>query len=242
MPQKKKIPITEMFLTMQGEGALTGQISYFIRSAMCGYRCSWCDSLHSVLPREIKKHATYMEVDEIVDRLRSLGPAPRQTWVTLTGGDPCVWDMTDLVTALWAAGYRVAVETQGALWKDWLEQCNLVTCSPKPPSSGMDKKFKSELLQKYAARLQDRLVLKIVVFTEEDLAFAEKIHRWMPRVKFFLTSGTPMEDTPVEADLRLRILEAYRQLVERVIDRPSLHDVTVLPQTHALLWQRELGR
>ena len=240
--RQKKIPVVELFgPTAQGEGMLCGQISYFIRTGLCGYLCSWCDSLHAVLPREVKKNAMYMSQEEIAKRIVALTPGTdRGTWVTLTGGDPVIWDLTELVTRLKVAGYRVAVETQGALWQDWLEHCDLVTCSPKPPSSGMAEKFKPEMLQKYAARLRDHLVIKVVTFDGADLNWAERIHTWMPRVRFFLSSGTPMSED--KTDLRLRILDGYKDLVERVLATPSLHDVTVLPQVHSLIWQRELGR
>ena len=34
--------------TIQGEGALIGEPTVFVRTGGCDYRCSWCDSLHAV--------------------------------------------------------------------------------------------------------------------------------------------------------------------------------------------------
>lgn len=234
-----KIPIVELFgPTLQGEGALCGQVSYFIRTGACQYRCSWCDSLHAVLPAEIKKNATYMAPDEIVDAISPDEHLDRQrTWVTLTGGDPLIWDLTEVVNGLYLRGFRIAVETQAVRWQDWLEHCDLVTASPKPPSSGMAEKFSPEVLRKYAVRLGDRLVVKVVVFDDADLDWAGKLHRWMPKVKFYLSSGTLQDGNVTD-----NVLASYRRLVAQVLERPEWRDVTVLPQVHVLLWGRELGR
>ena len=43
------IRISEIFgPTIQGEGALIGQPTVFVRTGGCDYRCAWCDSLHAV--------------------------------------------------------------------------------------------------------------------------------------------------------------------------------------------------
>ena len=41
--------IAEIFgPTIQGEGAVIGQPTVFVRAGGCDYRCDWCDSLHAV--------------------------------------------------------------------------------------------------------------------------------------------------------------------------------------------------
>ena len=58
----------------------------------------------------------------VEERLTALAPkVRRQAWVTLTGGDPVLWDLTGVVHGLRLGGFRIAVETQAALWADWLE-------------------------------------------------------------------------------------------------------------------------
>ena len=43
------IRVSEIFgPTIQGEGALIGLPTVFVRTGGCDYRCSWCDSLHAV--------------------------------------------------------------------------------------------------------------------------------------------------------------------------------------------------
>ena len=45
----KKLRISEIFgPTIQGEGALIGKPTVFVRAGGCDYRCSWCDTLYAV--------------------------------------------------------------------------------------------------------------------------------------------------------------------------------------------------
>ena len=242
MSDPKKIPVIELFgPTVQGEGALAGQVSYFIRTGGCGHRCSWCDSMHAVDPAKVRANAKYLSPQQIVDEVVTLRPEPVQrwpSWVTLTGGDPCMWDLTEVVLGLHTAHFRVAVETQGGLWQDWLADCDLVTCSPKGPSSGMADKFKVEMLQKYAVRLGARLVVKFVVFDLDDLNWAARLLKIVPGVRIYLSAGTPVN----AIDLKTSILSSYKWLVEETLRHPEWSHATVLPQLHSLVWGRELGR
>jgi 7-carboxy-7-deazaguanine synthase len=227
------IMVREIFgPTIQGEGALAGQLSHFIRTFGCSYRCLWCDSMHAVDPAYSSK-AHRLTADEIVEKVRQLAaPAP---WVTLTGGDPVDWDLTAVVVPL--SDYKIAVETQGAFWQEWLEYCHLVTVSPKPPSSGMADRLDPAILQKYFARLRARMVLKIVCFDDADLDFAERIHRFLPDVQMYLSAGTDIS----AALPAVAVIKRYHWLAEAVIKRPRLANCTALPQLHVLVWGQELG-
>lgn len=241
----KKLPLIELFgPTLQGEGALIGNLSMFLRFGGCGHRCSWCDSMHAVDPKQVKKNAHRLLPVEIVANLKALHihRSVSGLWVTLTGGDPVIHDLTELVQLLKGERYRVTVETQGDLWHDWLEDVDLVTVSPKPPSSGMAEKFDLAILQKYTVRLEGRLHLKIVVFDDLDLDWAMRVFKKFRRLPFYITAGTPMGQ-PFSTDL---VLASYRNVAEKVLARSKSESeysmVRVLPQLHTLLWGQELGR
>jgi 7-carboxy-7-deazaguanine synthase len=95
------------------------------------------------------------------------------------------------------------------------------------------------VLQKYYARLRARMCLKIVCFTEADLDFAQRIHRFMPDVPLYLSAGT---DIDVKAATAAALAHRYRWLAEEVIERPLLANTTILPQLHVLMWGQERGR
>jgi 7-carboxy-7-deazaguanine synthase len=216
------ILISELFgPVLQGEGALAGKVSHFVRTSGCQYRCIWCDSMHAVDPTRIKESSRRLTVDQIIDEVQNLPPAP---WVTLSGGDPVAWDDLGSVAAnLKLLKYKVAVETQGALWNEWLHYADLVTCSPKGP------------------RLGSKLVFKIVAFDEVDLDFAERIHRAFSEVPLYITSGTPQQSKSRFAT-QMNTIDAYREISEAVLKRPALLDATVGCQQHVILYGNELGR
>ena len=238
-----KFPVTEIFNpTIQGEGKLAGQVSGFVRFGACSFRCSWCDSMHSVDPKQIKKNAVYLDELQITDKLESLG-ASINSWITLTGGDPCVHELGNLVALLKGRDFRVAVETQGALYKEWLEDCDLVTCSPKGPTSGMHHKLDWRVLNKYVTKLASQLVFKIVSFGPADLDFVEEITNTFPQVPLYLTSGTIQHKEPRSAaEVAPDVLDGYKRLVDAVLARPALHHATLSPQLHVLLWGNSKGR
>src|SRR4051794_6252753 len=81
-------PVIEIFgPTIQGEGALAGAPTMFVRFGGCDYRCSWCDSMYAVDPAQVRENAVKMEPQEIIgELLRQLGAARgKGMWVTLSG-------------------------------------------------------------------------------------------------------------------------------------------------------------
>src|SRR3954454_1858996 len=123
----KLLPVMEVFgPTIQGEGLLAGVKTHFIRLGGCGYRCTWCDTLYAVLPEQVKAGRRMMSPEDIVARLRAQAPA---RWVTLTGGDPAMHDLTDLCRELIAWDFMTCIETQGQFFKEWMRYLDVVTVS-----------------------------------------------------------------------------------------------------------------
>jgi 7-carboxy-7-deazaguanine synthase len=239
-PTRLQLPVIEIFgPTIQGEGALIGMWSHFIRFGGCDYHCRWCDTKYASDPKEVARNVRYMTVEEIMWRVEQL---PRVSMVTLSGGNPALHNLTALVQCLTNSGYFVAVETQGSgCVPEWLTLCNHVVLSPKGPSSGM--------VTDYAA-LDDYVVattriaspgysaLKVVIFNDNDLEFAADLfqrydHSRWTHLMWVLQAGTSLGAATPEG-----ILKHTRWLINRV--RESRHDVLrsarILPQFHTLLW------
>lgn len=224
-------PIIEIFgPVIQGEGAMIGRQTHFVRLGGCDYRCSWCDTLYAVLPDEVRRHSQPLNTEAIVEKLQARGAST--PWVTLSGGNPALHQLGPLVTALHAAGYRIAVETQGTLYRDWLEACDLVTISPKPPSSGMKPDL--DALDRFISLPEANL--KVVVFDEADFAFARDIHQRYPSTPFFLQVGNA-----VGSDSTATLLAKLEWLTQMTLADPAMSEAVVLPQLHVLLYGNRRG-
>ena len=246
-----KLQIMELFgPTIQGEGIMTGTVTHFLRTGGCSLRCSWCDSLFAVLPEEIKKYRTMMDVGEIYDRITDLPWAP---YVTFTGGDPAIQDrLGDLIPRLnIQANMRVAVETQGMYFPDWLGTVDVVTFSPKGPSSGnvVDITDLLAWLQSNAKR-SFQVCIKIVCFDQADYAYALDVYSKIPAryyEAFYFTAGTPQyteEEEFAEGEKAFKRIEDVLQIQQslawdmlRATEQTRFNEKVHLGcQQHVLLW------
>jgi organic radical activating enzyme len=155
----------EMFYTLQGEGYHQGKAAYFIRLAGCDVGCVWCDVKESW---DASKHPVF-SVDEIV----SSALAHPARLAIITGGEPLLYNLDALTTALKKVGFEVNIETSGSSpmsgnW-DW------VCLSPK--------KFKAPLTESIQAASE----LKVVIFNTHDFEWAETYAKQVsPNCKLYL--------------------------------------------------------
>ncbi len=158
MSTTTQYPVMEMFYSLQGEGYHQGKAAYFIRLAGCDVGCVWCDVKESW---DASKHPV-LAVEEIVSN--ALAHPARLAIVT--GGEPLLYNLDALTTALKKAGFEVNIETSGSSpmsgnW-DW------VCLSPK--------KFKAPLSESIAAASE----LKVVIFNKHDFEWAETYAQQVP--------------------------------------------------------------
>jgi organic radical activating enzyme len=146
-----ELPLMEAYLTVQGEGFHQGTPAWFIRLGGCDVGCVWCDTMDSW-------DASHFDKVSVTDIAASAKDSGAQV-VVVTGGEPLMYDLTKLTTALHDQGLQTHAETSGAhpltgTW-DW------VTFSPK--------KFKPPQKEFYQAAQE----LKVVIFHPQDLEWAE---------------------------------------------------------------------
>lgn len=240
----KLIPVLEIFgPTVQGEGMVIGQKTMFVRTAGCDYRCSWCDSAFT-WDGSAKDQIQLLTPEAIWEELQRLG-GDRFSHVTLSGGNPALLpQLGELVQLLKEKGIAAAVETQGSRWQDWLTDVHEVTLSPKPPSSGMETNWEklSEIIDKLSARPAPYAYsLKIVIFNEEDLNYAKKVHGLYPSAPLYLQVGNPDVQRMDKDQHASELLSSYEALIEQVVAAPELNRVRVLPQLHTLVWGNKRG-
>ncbi|MDW3194817.1 MAG: 7-carboxy-7-deazaguanine synthase QueE [Cytophagales bacterium] len=149
----------EYFYTVQGEGAYSGAAAYFIRLGGCDVGCVWCDVKESW---DRSAHPE-LAIDQIVENAK----ASQAPIVVITGGEPLMYDLTELTLSLKSAGLRTHIETSGAhpLTGDW----DWICFSPK--------KFKKPLPEFYTKSHE----LKVIIYNRSDFKWAqehaEKMHQ-----------------------------------------------------------------
>lgn len=246
---RQSISISEVYgITIQGEGPLMGLPTVFVRTGGCDYRCSWCDSMFAVVPKH-KDEWEEMSADDVFERILNVSRGYSML-VSLSGGNPALQPLGDLIKLGHEADYTFALETQGTLAQDWFKQLDYLVLSPKPPSSGMQFNLHRLAECFKAAGEQTKISFKIVVFDEEDYTFARRIRdvfSEFPEIPFYLQAGTPQVEPDVFSDdvskhryLVASILKQTCWLAERVTVEPWF-DVRVSCQLHVLLWSDQRG-
>lgn len=95
-----------IFWSIQGEAHLRGFQMCFIRLAGCSVGCPGCDTDYS-------KNST-ATAEEIADEANAATPEDAiDRWAWITGGEPADHDLRDLIAALRARRFSVAVATSG---------------------------------------------------------------------------------------------------------------------------------
>lgn len=237
------IRISEIFgPTVQGEGALIGKPTVFVRTGGCDFRCTWCDTLHAVLPEHHNEWAP-MTPENILARVEQLTDG-RPVLVTLSGGNPAIQPLGRLITLGKGRRHSFAMETQGSVAADWFASLDWLVLSPKPPSSGMSTDWTAFDACLAAAAGGPRTVLKVVVFDDADYAYARDAATRYPALPLYLSVGnhTPAKPNPAGHDDvdQAGLLARFRWLVGKVA-RDRWFEATVLPQLHVLAWGNERG-
>lgn len=147
----ERLPLMEQFYTVQGEGAHQGKAAYFIRLGGCDVGCVWCDVKESW---DANQHPQI----GIAEMVNAAAQHPGRIAV-ITGGEPLMYNLTNLTTALKAEGFRTHIETSGAhpLTGNW----DWICLSPK--------KFKAPLPHVIPAAHE----LKIIIYNKHDFKWAE---------------------------------------------------------------------
>jgi len=117
--------VNEIFYSLQGEGVRAGTANLFLRLARCNIACT-VESHGFDCDTEFESGRP-LGAEEIVAELRAL--APGCGWVVLTGGEPALQVDRELVDGLHAAGYRLAIETNGS--RELPPGIDWITVSPK---------------------------------------------------------------------------------------------------------------
>jgi 7-carboxy-7-deazaguanine synthase len=211
-------PVTEKFISINGEGQRAGQVAVFIRFRRCNLECSYCDTRWSCVSNA---PCEFLSAEKIVDFIEKSGVH----CVTLTGGEPLLQShLKELLQSLSSIPeLHVEIETNGSL--SIKPYCNLnrrpdFTLDYKLPTSGMEKHM---LTENYEYLLPGDTV-KFVAGSMEDLLKMEEINK-----KYHLDQKCRVLVSPVFGQIE------PEEIVNFLIEH-RLPEIRLQLQLHKFIW------
>jgi 7-carboxy-7-deazaguanine synthase len=218
--QEIKIPMVEIFETVEGEGTRAGFPTVFVRLFGCNLRCSWCDTKYSYPPEQAGEVMTISQIIKEVQKYSS-------RYICLTGGEPLLYGEHSLalIQALLEIEslQDIHIETNGAIELGYyMERID----SPKvryimdfklPGSGEME-----QMLYSNFALLRAEDELKFVIANEVDFATAVQVLEQNPTAALPLFSPVWESMPPAK-------------LVELMLEHKLSH-VKLNLQLHKIIW------
>ena len=153
------LKITEIFHSLQGEARDAGRPTVFIRLTGCPLRCVYCDSEYAFYGGE------WNHIDQILQKVKSY----QTHYVCVTGGEPLAQKRChQLLKKLCDAGYRVSLETSGAIDVSQVDERVSRVVDIKTPDSGEVERNLWDNLDKLTTHDQ----VKFVVCSRGDYDWA----------------------------------------------------------------------
>lgn len=205
MHRPHTLKINEIFPSIQGEGLRSGEPTLFIRFTGCNLKCSFCDTKEAWLAGQD------MTIDAICGKINKIHRAFPAEWVCLTGGEPLIQNIEELVQRLKADNFKIQVETNATMGPqrgvDWY------TVSPKPP----DYFFRPEYTKKATE-------VKIVVTEGIDKEILKKLRQGFPRELPILLQ--PRSNSKTSAEYAMRLLRyALREGMDNIRISAQIHKI-----------------
>jgi 7-carboxy-7-deazaguanine synthase len=150
-----RLKLTEIFYSLQGEADTAGIPTTFIRLTGCPLRCQYCDTAYAF------HGGDWWELPAILAQVREQGAQH----VCVTGGEPLAQkNCLQLLQQLCAQGYRVSLETSGAMALADVDARVVLVVDVKTPASGEESRNRYAEL----TRLTAKDLVKFVICSRED--------------------------------------------------------------------------
>ncbi len=210
------LKITEIFFSLQGESNTVGFPTVFVRLTGCPMRCTYCDTAYAF--HGGKKRA----LEDIISEVKSFNARH----VTVTGGEPLAQpECHDLLRELCDAGYKVSLETGGAMPIQDVDERVYIVLDIKTPASNEEPNNRYENLD----FIKQSDCLKFVICDRADYDWSKEFvesRKLNDKCEIFFS---PSAD-------ELNPTELADWIVQDQID------VRLQIQLHKLLWANEAGR
>jgi len=146
----RRLKITEIFFSLQGEAHTVGFPTVFVRFTGCPLRCQYCDTAYAFHGGE------WMTVDAVLARVAEFTPR----YVCVTGGEPLAQkNCLPLLRGLCDANYQVSLETSGAMPLADVDSRVIRVVDVKTPASGEERRNRYQDLALLRAEEQVKFVI-----------------------------------------------------------------------------------
>jgi 7-carboxy-7-deazaguanine synthase len=204
-----RLKITEIFYSLQGEADTVGFPTVFVRLTGCPLRCQYCDTTYAFHGGE------WHTIDQVLARVADYAPR----YVCVTGGEPLAQkNCLPLLEALCDAGYRVSLETSGAMPLAAVDGRVIRVVDVKTPGSHEERRNRYEDLALLRAEEQ----IKFVICDRAD-------YEWSRAKVAALHPGCQVLFSPSAEQL------PARELADWILVRFQL-------QLHKVLWGNVAGK
>ena len=161
MTKESRLKLTEIFRSLQGEADTVGIPTVFVRLTGCPLRCHYCDTAYAF------HGGQWWTLPEILARVAEL----EVRHVCVTGGEPLAQAAVhELLAALCDVGYRVSLETSGAMSLERVDPRVVKVVDIKTPASGEESRNRYDEL----ARLDQKDLLKFVIADRTDYEWSRE--------------------------------------------------------------------
>ena len=225
-----KIGISEIFLSIQGEGIYTGLPTIFVRFQGCDLGCIWCDSKYTW---KLGKEKDKWTSQEILDRLLQFDKTNNTNvdWVCITGGEPLQQysGFCEIVSRIKRAYYNIEVETSGLIplpTDKVFREVDSWVVDLKLSSSGVTL---SPILEDFK-RLRVFDQVKVVISESEDFIYTYDILHKYPTSAKILISPKFKNDGTVD-----------QKLLQGCVDFCISNNYRLSLQTHKYIWGMKRG-
>lgn len=159
--------VSEIFISIQGEGSLVGIPMIFLRLSGCNLRCTYCDTTYAY------ENGKEFSVDEVLRIIKS----SQLKYVAITGGEPLLQnEIYDLMDKLIYIKHNVVLETNGSISIESVPPQVKIILDIKTPGSGMESKNCLENLQ----FLKEADEIKFVITDRKDYEWAKEFIKKYP--------------------------------------------------------------
>lgn len=157
----RRLKITEIFYSLQGEAHTVGFPTVFVRLTGCPLRCQYCDTAYAFHGGE------WITVDGVLERVAEFTPR----FVCVTGGEPLAQkNCLPLLGGLCDAGYQVSLETSGAMPLASVDARVIRVVDVKTPGSGEERRNRYDDL----ALLRPEEQIKFVICDRADYEWSRE--------------------------------------------------------------------